>query len=272
MINSKRNSLFICLLALSSVNAKGKEYTKLSFHEITTIGGNAAYHCRSLSYADSIPGSKRKKNSHRWEILFDGSNTDKWRSIKSDSFPSSKWSIDHGTLSVANHDLGEEIITREQYSNFDFRFDFKLTNEANSGIKYFVQKIKNNNTGTIEWNGPEYQIIDDYNNVAVKNNQLPSGSTAALYLIYPPKNKKLSPAGKWNHARIVAIGNHVEHWLNGVKVVSYERGTPDFRQRMAATKFKNYENYGELPTGHIMITDHEGDKVFFRNMRIKRLM
>ena len=115
------------------------------------------------------------------------------------------------------------------------------------------------------------QIIDDYNNSAVKNNKHPEGSTASLYLVYAPKNKRLLPAGQWNNAKIIVKGVHVEHWLNGVKVVSYERGSKDFRSRMATTKFKDYDNYGELSSGHIMLTDHDGDKCYFRNIRIKRL-
>lgn len=214
---------------------------------------------------------KRNLSEDRWEVLFDGKNTDKWRSADSDTFPSKVWAAEGGNLFVKDNINGVDIITREEYNNFELVFDFNMTVAANSGIKYFVQKIQNKNTGEMTWNGPEYQIIDDDNNPAVKNNKHPEGSTAALYLLYPPKNKKLYSAGQWNKAKIIVKGNHVEHWLNGLKVVSYERGSSDFRQRMAQTKFKDYDNYGELPGGHIMLTDHEGDKVYFKNIRIKRL-
>jgi hypothetical protein len=228
-------------------------------------------HANQRLSLDTLPQKSINKESGGWEVLFNGKSTDKWRSTKGDTFPSSSWTVAANTLSVANHSKGEDIITKEQYSSFDLRFNFKLTFEANSGVKYFVEKIRNNETGQMEWNGLEYQIIDDFNNIAVKDHKHPSGSTAALYLVYAPTNKKLLPAGKWNSARIVAAGSHVEHWLNGVKVVSYTRGTADFRNRMTATKFKEYNNYGEVPMGHIMLTDHEGDKVYFSNIRIKRL-
>jgi len=214
---------------------------------------------------------KTTLSNDRWEVLFDGKNVDKWRSIESDTFPSNAWSTAGGNLFVKDHIKGADIITREEYTNFELVFDFNLTDTANSGVKYGVEEIKNNNTGELVWNGPEYQIIDDYNHPAVKNDKDPEGSAAALYLMYAPENKKLLPAGQWNQAKILVEGTHVEHWLNGVKVVSYEKGSPDYKQRMAATKFKDYSNYGELATGHIMLTDHDGDKVYFRNIKIKRL-
>jgi hypothetical protein len=263
---TEHNYFFIYLL----IAALGFSYKTHTKNECPLQTSATSHHINKILTLDTLP-RKPRKASNVWEVLFDGKTTDKWKSINGDSFPSFSWTMDHNTLSVANNRKGEDIITKEQYSNFDLRFSFKLTYAANSGVKYFVEKIKNNETGEMEWNGPEYQIIDDYNNIAVKDHKHPNGSTAALYLVYAPKHKKLFPPGEWNSARIVARGSHVEHWLNGVKVVSYTRGMNDFRRRMTATKFKEYTNYGELPMGHIMLTDHEGDKVYFRNIRIKRL-
>lgn len=217
----------------------------------------------------SLPGPRKK--SKGWEILFDGKNIDKWMTIDKNNSPSAGWGIENGTLYVKDHKKGQDIITKETYGNFELVFDFNLTNGANSGIKYLVGEIKNNSTGKMDWNGPEYQIIDDYNHPEVKDHAFEKGSTASLYLAYAPENKKLYPAGQWNTGKIIVKGNHIEHWLNGIKVVSCERGTRDFRDRMAATKFKVYDNYGELPEGHIMLTDHDGDKVYFRKISIKRL-
>ena len=214
---------------------------------------------------------KRSFQKAGWEVLFDGKDTEKWKSTESDTFPTNAWGTTGGTLFVKDHVKGADIITREVFTNFQLEFDFNLTEGANSGVKYVVNKIKNNSTAQLQWNGPEYQVIDDYNHPEVKNNKHREGSTAALYLVYAPVNKKLFPAGEWNKAKVIVEGNHVEHWLNGVKVVSCERGSKDFRQRMSATKFKDYDRYGELPAGHIMLTDHDGDKVYFRNIRIKRL-
>lgn len=217
--------------------------------------------------ADTIPHYDQKQEG--WEILFDGSNTDKWRSKDSSAFPSSGWEVRDGMLFLGERG-GGDIITKEEYGNFVLVLDFRLTPEANSGIKYFVGKLKDRQTGETVINGPEYQIIDDYNNPAVKDHRHDIGSTASCYLLYIPKNKKLNPAGQWNRMKIIAKGTYVEHWLNGVKVLSYERGSADFMKRKSGTKFRNLENYGTLPAGHILITDH-GDKVYFRDIKIRRL-
>ncbi|MEO8766593.1 MAG: DUF1080 domain-containing protein, partial [Ginsengibacter sp.] len=244
---------------------------KAELFNIITIAADVNYAGSYLQSKDTIPGNNKRASSKEWEILFDGKNTNKWRSPDSDTFPGSTWSEEGASLFVAGHARGQDLITRDKYFNFELVFDFNLTYGANSGVKYFVEKIKNNKTGQVVWNGPEYQIIDDFNNPDLKNENDPKATTAALYLIYAPENKKLLPAGQWNHARIVVNGNHVEHWLNGIKVVSYERGTKDFRNRMAATKFKDYDHYGESAGGHIMLTDHDGDQVYFRDIRIKKL-
>ena len=217
--------------------------------------------------AEKIASAKEKAD--KWEWLFDGKNTDQWIGVNSDKFPVNGWVIHNKTLVMAGKG-GGDIITRGKYDNFELVFEFNLTPLANSGLKYFVGNVKNKQTGKIAVNGPEYQIIDDYNHPEIKDQPNSKGSTAALYLVYAPQNKKLLPPGQWNQARIIANGKKVEHWLNGVKVVSYEKGSPDFRQRMATTKFKDYENYGEAAGGHIMLTDH-GDQVYFRNIKIKKL-
>lgn len=225
--------------------------------------------CLSFGFSDTLIKLTGEEKSEDWEILFDGKNTDKWRGVNSDSFPSNGWAIEQGAL-VLSGKGGGDIITREKFSNFELVLDFKLTHSANSGIKYFVEKMENKKNGKTVTNGPEYQIIDDYNHPAVKDHRHEEGATAALYLIYAPENKKLLPEGQWNQAKIIAKGRYVEHWLNGVKVLSYERGSNDFRQRVAATKFQDYDGYGEASKGHILLTDHD-DKVYFRNIRIKRL-
>ena len=264
--------LLVCPFSvLALINAKGiKQDIQTVSASAMPMADKVIVHS-DLSLLDEDTVSGHQKKSGGWEILFDGKNTDKWRSLKADSFPTYAWAVEYGALSVKNHAKGEDIITKEEYDDFDLRFDFKLTVGANSGIKYFVEKVKENVSGTVLWNGPEYQIIDDFNHPEVKDNKFPAASTASFYLVYAPENKKLFPPGEWNTGRILAKGKHVEHWLNGIKVVSCERGSPDFRNRISTTKFKNYDNYGELPSGHIMLTDHDGDQVYFRNIKIKRL-
>ncbi len=218
---------------------------------------------------DTLPGPNKNEKSEDWEILFNGENTDKWRGKDSDSFPSNGWIIKDGSLFLDKKGSGD-IITRDMFSDFELVLDFKLTHGANSGIKYFVGKIKNKKTGEIVINGPEYQIIDDFNHPEVKNHKHDIAATASCYLLYVPENKRLCPAGRWNHVKIIANDNRVEHWLNGVMVLSYVRGSEDFLKRKAASKFKDYEDYGELRNGHILLTDHK-DKVYFKNIKIRRL-
>ena len=227
------------------------------------------YSKKRLLLDDSLPAFNKRDPSQGWEVLFNGQNTSKWRGVNSDSFPSAGWLIKDGALFLNKPGAGD-IVTREMYSNFELELDFNLTESANSGIKYFVGNIKDKKTGKVAINGPEYQIIDNYNHPEVKDHKHDIAATASCYLLYEPKNIKLYPAGKWNHVRIIARGKHVEHWLNGIKVLSYERGSDDFRKRKSTTKFSDYEQYGELPGGYILLTDHN-DKVYFKNIRIKRL-
>lgn len=210
-----------------------------------------------------------KNQADDWEILFDGNGMEKWRGKSSTGFPSEGWKIEDGLLFLDGKG-GGDIITKEKYSDFELVFDFNLTEKANSGIKYFVDTLVNQENGKIMINGPEYQIIDDYNHPGVKKDSSGLISTASTYLLYAPDNKKLNPHGQWNTGKIIAKGGKVEHWLNGVKVLSYKRGSKDFHKRKAKTKFKNDKDYGELKSGHIMLTDHN-DKVYFKNIKVRHL-
>lgn len=263
--------LSICL-SFGFTIVKPKEY-KISKNNILSEGSQKIikkkYTKNVFFFSDSLPCRRKKEKTGDWEILFNGKNTNKWRGANSDTFPSAGWIIKDGSLFLNKKGSGD-IITSETFSNFKLVLDFKLTDSANSGVKYFVGKIKNTKTGEIAIGGPEYQIIDDFNHPEVKNHKHDIAATASCYLLYAPKNKRLYPAGQWNHVEIIANGKHVEHWLNGVMVLSYERGSEDFLKRKAATKFKDYEYYGERPAGHILLTDHR-DKVYFKNIKIKRV-
>ncbi len=209
------------------------------------------------------------KQKGGWEVLFDGSGVEKWRGKQESGFPAKGWKVENGMLFL-DEKGGGDIVTKEKYGNFELVFQFNLTEEANSGIKYFVDTLVNRINGKFMINGPEYQIIDDFNNIHTKDDPHGLSSTASAYLLYAPKNKKLNPHGQWNTGRIVSKNGRVEHWLNGVRVVRYKRGSKDYLKRKAETKFKDDENYGELKSGHILITDH-GDKVFFKDIKIRKL-
>ena len=205
-----------------------------------------------------------------WEYLFNGKDLTKWRQAAQEAPPSAGWIIKDGTLSVLQGRKGGDIITKETYSSFDLEWEFNLTENANSGIKYFVNQVKSNKTNTFSAKGIEYQIIDDLHYPEVKDDPNGLSSSGSVYLIYPPKNKKLNPAGNWNKARILVKGAHTEHWLNGIKVAEYERNSADFNARVSNTKFNEFPEFAKADSGHIMLTDH-GDTVYFKNIRIKRL-
>lgn len=216
------------------------------------------------------PQQQKKPNSD-WEVLFDGRDLSHWRSVLADKFPEQGWVIENQSLTVLSGKKGGDIITRKKYGNFELELDFNLTVSGNTGIKYLVQLIKNSTGKKIIGMGPEYQLIDDFNHPEVKDHKHDEGATAALYLLYAPgSNKKLLPPGQWNHVKIIARGTHIEHWLNGKMVVSYERGSDDFRQRVSQTKFSEVKGYGEDAEGYILLQDH-GDKASFKNIRIRRL-
>jgi len=212
----------------------------------------------------SISFSNDKNN---WIWLFNGTDTEHWVSMKTGQFPEQGWEIVGDALVVNKggkaENRGGDIITREKYGDFDLRFEFKLTPGANSGVKYFVKKYED---GRVL--GCEYQLIDDEGNKDVANDPDGKRLTASLYELFEPKGKKLKPAGIWNKSRIVVKGKHVEHWLNGKKVVEYERGSEAFLKARAKSKFKTVEDFGLIEEGYIMLTDH-GDEVAYRNIRIR---
>lgn len=205
-----------------------------------------------------------------WELLFDGSDLDAtWRSVRGTAFPKEGWIVENEALVLLPGRKGGDIITRERFSDFELELDYKLADSVNTGIKYFVSELKNRK-GQTELNGPEYQLIDDYKHESVKNNKSPETSTGSLYLLYAPEGKELNGPGEWNHVKIVAKGKQVSHWLNGKKIVSYERGSAEFRELVADTKFNEYETpYGEAASGHILLQDHN-DGASFRNIKIRR--
>ena len=218
-----------------------------------------------------------------WKLLWDGKTTTGWRSPKSDAFPDKSWQIQNGVLSVvssgnAEAQAGGDIITRDRYANFELVADFKTTTGCNSGIKIFVQpnlpplhKTTGQTTGGGSAIGMEFQILDDAHHPDAKLGHNGDRRLGSLYDLIPaPTSKVVLPTGEWNHARILSQGQHVEFWLNGVKTVEFERGSPAFRTAVAASKFKDIPNFGEWPGGHILLQEH-GSVVSYRNVKIREL-
>jgi len=198
-----------------------------------------------------------------WTVLFDGTSTDAWRGFKSDAFPAQGWVIEDGALKHVAGAGGGDIITREQFQDFELRLEWKAAPGANSGIFYRVQEV-----GNWVWEtGPEMQVLDDALHADGKN---PKTSAGSLYGLIACAKPSVKPAGEWNAVRIVVMGPHVEHWLNGTKVVEYELGSEAWNRMIAESKFKDMPNFGRMPAGHIALQDH-GDDVWFRNIKIRRL-
>lgn len=217
-----------------------------------------------------------------WQLLWDGRSSDGWRSAKAETFPVHGWMIQDGLLAVSENGGAEstgggDIITRKKYSQFELVVDFRLTPGANSGIKYFVQPGLAAITSSGEKAavgsaiGLEFQILDDALHPDAKLGRDGNRTLASLYDLIPAATSKRPNAiGEWNTARVLVQGSHVEHWLNGAKVLEYERGSAAFRAAVAASKYNKIPGFGEWPTGHILLQEH-GNAVTYRNVKIRVL-
>ena len=214
-----------------------------------------------------------KEKKEGWVLIFDGKTMNGWRGAYMDSLPKKGWQVRDGMLIVNESGGGEaafggDVVTIGEYSSFELKVDFKLTEGANSGIKYFVTEQQPKTPGSAK--GLEYQLLDDAKHPDAKLGINGNRTCASLYDLMPAKNKKVNPIGEWNHARILVKEKHVEHWLNGVKVLEFERGGKEFLAHKAESKFKDIPEFGEYASGHILLQDH-GNQVFFRNIKIRKL-
>ena len=201
-----------------------------------------------------------------WQLLFNGNDLNGWKTTRDDS-PDADWQVIDGVLSIRPENKNHrDIISEKQYSDFDLRVDFKITEGANSGIKYFFTNYEEGG-----WLGPEYQIIDNLNHPDAKLGIHGNRQLSALYDLLPVTHKVEIRVGEWNQARIVAKGSKVTHYLNGQEVLAFDRKSPEFEQARALSKFKDVKpNFGSVNEGHILLQDH-GDVVFFKNIKIKSL-
>ncbi|AQQ08923.1 hypothetical protein L21SP3_00716 [Sedimentisphaera cyanobacteriorum] len=267
---------FIGLQVHSIGGDKSKEGIKVMWKDIQIITDNPEKYSKPISLPKKDLHNKLTSNERRggWELLFDGESTDKWRGAKLETFPSFGWYVHDGILTIKESGGGEaanagDIVTKKQFKDFELRVDFKITPGANSGIKYYVDTEINKGPGSSI--GLEYQILDDKRHPdAKKGNHEGSRTLASLYDLIMAVNKHPNPMGEWNHARIVSKDNHIQHWLNGRKVLEYERRTPKFRKLVKESKYVKWDNFGELPKGNILLQDH-GNRVSFRNIKIREL-
>jgi hypothetical protein len=195
-----------------------------------------------------------------WKLLFDGKDLEGWRSYRKPNAPDHGWEVKDGILTCVAGAHGGDLITEQKFTDFDLRWEWKVPAGANNGIKYLVTEDRPSAPGH------EYQMIDD----AIVADK-PKEKTASFYDVLPPAaDKKLKPVGQWNHSRVLLRGNHVEHWLNGEKVLTYELSSPEIIEAISKSKFKNSKGFADKITGPILLTEHH-DEASFRNIKILEL-
>jgi len=231
-----------------------------------------------ISYLDNRLTPQEKAEG--WKLLWDGKTTRGWRGARLDHFPEKGWEIRDGILTVQGADGAEsanggDIITTRTYRNFVLEVDFQITEGANSGIKYFVDPTLNKGKGSAI--GCEFQILDDQHHPDAKKGTDGNRTLASLYDLIPARaaNSRLQgyakrPVGGWYRARIVVRGCHVEHWINNIKVVEYDRCGQMWRALVARSKYHVWPHFGEAQEGHILLQDH-GCTVHFKNIKILEL-
>jgi len=282
VIEEKVETGFIGLQVHSAGADKHGKKTRWKNIKITQISDNYKFETTAplVSYLHNQLTPVEKKNG--WELLWDGKTTDGWRGAKRDDFPDKGWSIKEGVLTVHSSGGGEsenggDIVTKKAYKNFELELDFKFTSGANSGIKYFVDTNLNKGKGSAI--GCEFQILDDKKHPDAKKGTNGNRTIGSLYdlikadsrvHIHGLKPLKYVNNGKWNRARIVVKDTKVEHFLNGCKVVEYDRGTQMWKALVAYSKYRDWPNFGEAKKGLILLQDH-GDEVHFRSIKIKEL-
>lgn len=225
--------------------------------------------CVTLLQAQTSNELTQREQKQGWKLLFNGENLDGWTSVGKNEPPTIGWRVNDGILTVKpeNGKRGGDIVTQDQYSDFDFKVDFKLSEGGNSGIKYYFTRYEKGG-----WLGLEYQLLDDDVHPDGKLGRNGNRKTATLYDMLPvTAKKKMNPAGEWNTVRIVAKGTKVTHYLNGKKVLTFDRKSSVYNNALILSKYNNaVPAFGDVKEGYILLQDH-GDEVSFRNVKIRIL-
>lgn len=214
--------------------------------------------------ANQLTAAEKKDG---WILLFDGKTMNGWRGYKRPDATGNRWKVEDGLLTVDPGDGKDtrgqrDIVTTATFDRFELSWEWRVSEGGNSGLKYFVLEDMDSAIGH------EYQMIDDERHADAKIG--PHRQTAAFYDVLPAANRPLRPAGQINQSRVVSDGKTVEHYLNGTRVLRYELDSPALREAIAKSKFKDVARFGKLQNGHILLQDH-GDKVWYRNIKIRRL-
>ena len=268
---------FIALQVHSIGEDKSKAGLQVKWKNIRIMTENLSKY--ATPYSDIIPQTSfldntltEREKKEGWRLLFDGTTSKGWMNARTKTFPASGWEIRDGILSVSPETKaqggGGDIVSIDKFRNFELIVDFRYAKGANSGIKYFVDTESDN--GSLASIGCEYQVLDDRNHPDAKAGVGGNRTLAGLYDLIAPQNKRDNGIDIWNRATIVANGNKVQHWLNGMMTVEYERGTDAWKELVAKSKFKTSPGFGEVQEGRILLQDH-GDKVSFKNIKIRSL-
>lgn len=209
-----------------------------------------------------------KETEQGWKLLFNGKDLKDWSSVDKNTPLANSWGVKNGILTAKRNgnEGGGDIITIDEYADFDLTLDFKLSKGGNSGVKYFFTHYDKGG-----WLGLEYQILDDNNHPDAKNGRDGNRLQGTLYDMLSLDKKQANKVGEWNNARIVAKGTQVTHYLNGKKILSFDRESDSYKEAWKLSKYKDSEpQFGQVKKGHILLQDH-GDEVSFKNIKIKVL-
>lgn len=201
-----------------------------------------------------------------WKLLFDGNSTEHWRGYLKEEAPAA-WQVEDDALIL--NGKGGDIVTKEQYEDFELALEWKIAEGGNSGIFFHVAEDPKHKT--VYMTGPEVQILDDDRHPDAKQGKEGNRTAGSNYDLIPPSAKVVKPAGTgYNSVRIIVKDKNVQQWLNGTKVVEYTLGSPEWEEMVKNSKFVSMPDYGRAGKGHIALQDH-GDKVWFRNIKVRRL-
>ncbi len=244
--------VLLAVLGLVSCDAAANAGEREPAATVTTVS--------SSSPRDTLPMEEREQG---FRLLFDGETVDGWRGFRREDVPSA-WVVEDGALHFTAEGPREDrgsIISAEQFGDFELRLEWKISAGGNSGIFFGVSET----TDTPYMSGPEMQVLDDAGH---PDGEDPRTSAGSNYALHAPSSPVVRPVGEWNEVRILVERGHVEHWLNGLKIVEYELGSEEWTRLVADSKFGAWPEYGRHPVGHVGLQDH-GDPVWYRNIRIR---
>ena len=242
--------LSLCLVSVQHCRDEEDEVAEKEFEAALKEG---------VQVTNSLTPEERAEG---WELLFDGTSLDHWRGFKQQGVPTG-WLIRGGAIHFLGEGPAGDIITKEQYQDFELRLEWQVSEGGNSGIFFHASEDFDH-----AWeSGPEMQVLDDDGH---PDGSKPETRAGTNYALHPASKEVIKPAGEWNRVGLIVNGAHVEHWVNGEKIVEYELWSDGWKERVAKSKFAAMPAYGQSKTGHIVLQDH-GDPVWFRGIKIRRL-